>query len=149
MKSIFTSEQMKSKTETYLLVFSLIITQSVSWGQNTIVADTINLADGKWTVCTETIFSVDYKCTNGWTNYTFDEKGSFVENQENRKWNGKYELNGASLSIKRNDETTGKCAVKYGKNIYTIIWLDKNRFYATGQEGPDGPTVYTYFERIK
>lgn len=116
----------------------------LSFGQDSIAVDTLNLTIGKWTVCSDMKFSTDYKCTNGWTNYSFDENGNFVENQGSMKWYGEYEFNGTTLSIKRNDEKY----IKYGKNTYTIIWLDKNRFYAVGQEGPNGPTVYTYFERI-
>lgn len=135
---------MKSRIKILLFNLILVILPRLSVGQESATVDTLNLTFGKWTVCTEMKLSSDYKCTNGWTNYSFEENGNFVENQGAIKWYGKYKLNGTNLTLKRNDEKN----VMYGENTYTIIWLDKNKFYSIGQEGPNGPKVYTCFERI-
>ena len=139
---------MKKQFKFPFLTVAFIFITLIVCGQDSKVADSLNLTNGKWTVCTEVKFSADYKCTNGWTNYNFEENGAFTETQEERKWHGTYKFSGNTLTITRNDVTSKGLVAKYGENIYTIIWLDKNRFYHKSNDGPEG-IVYTYFERIK
>jgi hypothetical protein len=136
----------KTLISTFLIIFLSPFVQ----GQDT--TSTFNLTGGKWTVCTDMKFSKDYQCDKGYTSYEFFKNETFKEDRQpiymGKKMPyvpGKWTLVGNTLTIDEDDD-------KYHKafpNVYNIIWLDSNRFYATGQEGPGGPTVYTYFQRTK
>ena len=103
-------------------------------------------------VCADTAFSKDYDCNKGYTSYEFFENGTYKENRQavygGKKYSylsGKWKLNGNSLTIDEDDDQYHKVHAR----IYDIIWLDNDRFYKTGHEGPGGPIVYTYFHRTK
>lgn len=118
---------------------------TLAQGQDSISADTFNLTEGRWKVCTDIAYFTDYKCKNPWTNYIFDSNNTFKEIQGNQEWYGKYQFDGRSLTLKRNDERN----VNFGANTYPITWIHKNLFYTKGIEGPNGPTLYTYYEKIE
>ena len=136
----------KTLISTILIVFLSFFAQ----GQDTILI--YNLTGGKWTVCADMKFFKEYQCDKGYRSYKFFKHGTFKENKQTiymvkkkRYVKGKWTLEGNTLTIDEDDD-------KYHKvfpNVYNIIWLDSNRFYTTGQEGPGGPTVYTYFQRTK
>lgn len=136
---------MRNPTKKIILATILTLINFIAFSQDTLIINPDFQLSGTWTVCTETTFSKDYKCTNGYINYTFNKNNKFTEHQGKRNWKGKYKINGNYLSIKRNDTKF----VKHGTNSYNIIWLDENRFYSIGQEGPGGIDVFTYFEKIK
>lgn len=131
---------MKAMKNLLLFIFLSIITLTAH-AQDSITVDTINFTNGKWTVCTDNKFSPDYKCTNGWTNYNFNKDGTYIETQKDYKGNGTYKFNGNALFIKPN-------YAGLSGNTFSIIWLDKNRFYNISKDSHEG-IVYTYFERIK
>ena len=139
---------MKKQYKFYFLAVVFIFIAFKVRGQDSTYADTFNLTNGKWTVCTSVKFSADYKCTNGWTNYNFYGDGTFLEIQKDIKANGTYKFKGVSLFIKRNDISDKESQTTYQGATFDIVWLDKNRFYIKSNDGPEG-IVYTYFERIK
>lgn len=125
------------------------MTYTFSWGQDR--PSTFNLTGGKWTVCVDMKFSKDYQCDKGYTTYeffgdTYKEDRQPIYNGKKMPFvQGKWTLIGNTLTIDENDDKNHKAF----PNVYNIVWLDKDRFYATGQEGTGGPTVYTYFQRTK
>ena len=140
---------MKKLFKEYVPLTVLSVMSVAVHAQDSTAADTFNLTSGRWTVCTDVKFSIDYKCKNGWTNYTFYADGTYLETQSGSTGHGTYKFKGDSLFIKRNDESfsDGSYTTSEGEN-FSIRWLDKDRFYNVSKDGPEG-IVYTYFERIK
>lgn len=124
-----------------------------SFGQDSLNTNNLDLIVGKWKVCVNTKFSPDYKCEDACEEHSFDSKGGFIGNnycyEQNKNYYpcaGKYELNGNHLTCKCDD----KRDIMFGRSDYTIIWIDKDRFYHIyNPEGGEEPTSYKYFERIK
>ncbi len=120
------------------------------YGQDTV--PDYQISGGKWRVCVSMQYSDTFQCTQGYTNYEFTADGRCKENQpgvlDGKKVAykmGDWELSGNTLIIDPDDGKT----YTFFPHTYEIIWLDADRFYSVGTEGPGGPTVYTYFQRSK
>lgn len=129
----------------YILSFILsLLSFSTLNGQTKF--DTTNLV-GLWTYCTTSKLDTSFNCKHGWAKFKFTSKGTFTEMQginDRQKWSGKYSLVGATFTHRR----SGKKNMTFGQIIEQIIWINKNKFYSSGTEGPGGPTIYTYWQRI-
>lgn len=99
---------------------------------------------GKWTVCLSSKLDLNFNCKKGWT-YVLSDKGTFIEGQGKNQSHGTYTLVGSVFTHTKNKKKN----VIYNPIIENITWLDKNRFYSSGQEGIGGPTVYSCWQRIK
>jgi hypothetical protein len=114
----------------------------VSYYGQTKSIDTIDLK-GNWTFCTLSKLDTSYFCKKGWSTFEFKDNGRFRETQGRSNWTGTYSLTGNIFTHKRNP----KYGCTAGSIIENIIWINANRFYSQGQEGPGGPTVYTFWQR--
>jgi hypothetical protein len=132
-----------------LILFSIFLIQ-VLFGQN---KDSLSkqLA-GKWTACISMELLDNKPCKSPYTTYQFDINGTYRQNREaineGKKQSyvhGKWKLEGNAFTIDENDTKNGKSE----PFVSPMVWVNKNRFYIYGTEGPGGPVVYTYFDRIE
>ena len=114
------------------------------FAQNTLVG-------GKWSNCTTMNFDENYNCKNSVVQFEFFSDGTYkqltehiVNSKKYPYFTGRWSLNGASLITDIDDYQT----VKFPGNEFEIVWLNENTFYYQGTEGPNGPVVYTYYQRI-
>lgn len=134
--------------KTLISIFLLTFLSSFAQGQNT--TSTHKLTGGKWTVCTDVEFYKDYQCEKGYTSYEFFKNGKFKEDSQPIYMGKKLPYVSGKWTFSDNILTVDPDDGKYYKSfpiVFTIIWLDSNRFYAKGQDGTS--TVYTYFQRTK
>ncbi len=108
--------------------------------------------NGKWTACTSLELLDNKPCGNPYTTYIFDQNGTYRENREminNGKKqsyvHGKWKVEGNIFTIDEDDAKNYKAE----PFVNPMIWVSKNRFYIYGTEGPHGPMVYTYFDRVE
>ena len=134
----------------FLAIVALCTSYSFSQAQDTL--SNYKIPGGTWQVCVSMTYSDTFQCTKGYTSYEFYTDGTYRENREavyDGKHvsfvKGKWKLSGNSLDMDENDGKTYKAFPR----TYAIVWLDADRFYATGTEGPDGPIVYTFFQRSR
>jgi len=110
------------------------------------------LVGGKWNVCTDMDYDENFSCPSSVLRLEFYADGTFREFTEHVVnsvrydfFTGKWSLSSGKLMLDTDDYKM----VKFPPNTVSILWLNKNMFYIKGQEGPDGPTVYTYYQRIE
>ena len=134
------------KTPLLTLVFgftvALTMGQAISKNKNELII-------GKWTECQEMKLDSLYNCNKKNIIYTFKNNNTYAEDQDftGQKFNvhGKWILTDTQLTLDP-DDTKSTISYPY---INPVIWINNDLFYLTGQEGEGGPTVYTYFQRIK
>jgi hypothetical protein len=107
---------------------------------------------GKWSACTSMVILDDKSCQNSYTSYVFNNNGTYRENREivisgNKQpyVSGKWKIEGNIFTIDEDDKRNYKAE----PFVNPMIWVNRNRFYIYGTEGPGGPIVYTYFDRVE
>jgi hypothetical protein len=130
-----------------LLTLSMV---SVAFAQTKQSIDTFSVVGGKWVVCADTILISKYECSNPYSGFEFLKDGRYKEypktmtDPTKQFLQGSWTLSGNTFTIDQDDEPGTKELPK----TYTIVWVDKNRFYTNNKVGDVGPQMFVYFQRL-
>ena len=135
----------------FSIIFLLVLLTTKSKGQIVTKIDTFKLK-GNWTVCTSLSFSKTYNCEKGYVTYEFFENGTFKDPRPSLDGGGQHLYSMGKWNLINNILTIDYDDTEYSQSpsiSYEIIMLTNTKFYTVGQEGENGPTVYTYFQKIE
>lgn len=114
------------------------------------ISQTTSMIEGKWDVCTRmTLDSLEDCSSNVYLTYEFHSDGTYSDSREytvygkKYKYHGVWSFNGTVLMIDAADEN----GITIPPHYYEIFWINDYLLYTKGTEGPDGPTVYTYYKK--
>ena len=141
---------MKNKVKQALAAVVTLFMVNMAAAQVSPAKDTFSVAGGKWVVCADTILISKYECSNPYSGFEFFKDGRYREypktmtDPTKQFLQGSWTLIGNTFTIDQDDEPGTKELPK----TYTIVWVDKSRFYTNNKVGDVGPQMFVYFQRL-